>query len=198
VVRRIASVVSRGRSTRCSSACSTGRRSRRRVCFDERLIRNQDYELNIRLRQAGGTVWFDPELWVGYRPRGSWTALARQYFEYGYWKAAVLRMHPGSARLRQLVPPLAVVGVVAGIVGGLFRRKLLVAPAVYALAVAAAARSATGQSAAGHSAGGRSAGGRSADGAGTWRATGALVVIHSTWAAGLLRGLSAAARRVHR
>jgi succinoglycan biosynthesis protein ExoA len=40
--------------------------------FDERLIRNQDYELNIRLRKAGGTVWFDPELSVGYRPRGSW------------------------------------------------------------------------------------------------------------------------------
>ena len=28
--------------------------------FDEPLIRNQDYELNIRLRKAGGTVWFDP------------------------------------------------------------------------------------------------------------------------------------------
>ena len=62
--------------------------------FDERLIRNQDYELNIRLRKAGGTVWFDPELSVGYRPRGSWTALAKQYFEYGQWKAVVMRMHP--------------------------------------------------------------------------------------------------------
>ncbi|MFZ9817526.1 MAG: glycosyltransferase family 2 protein, partial [Ilumatobacteraceae bacterium] len=32
--------------------------------FDEKLIRNQDYELNIRLRDAGGVVWFDPELAV--------------------------------------------------------------------------------------------------------------------------------------
>jgi succinoglycan biosynthesis protein ExoA len=76
--------------------------------FDERLIRNQDYELNIRLRKAGSTVVFDPELWVGYTPRGSWKALAKQYFEYGRWKAVVLKMHPESARLRQIVPPLAV------------------------------------------------------------------------------------------
>jgi succinoglycan biosynthesis protein ExoA len=78
--------------------------------FDERLIRNQDYELNIRLRKAGGTVWFDPQLSVGYRPRGSWRALARQYYEYGYWKAVVIRMHPDSARLRQMAPPVAVFG----------------------------------------------------------------------------------------
>jgi hypothetical protein len=72
--------------------------------FDGDLIRNQDYELNIRLRRAGGQVWFDPELSVGYRPRGSWTALARQYYDYGYWKARVLRRHPGSTKLRQVLP----------------------------------------------------------------------------------------------
>jgi glycosyltransferase involved in cell wall biosynthesis len=142
--------------------------------FDERLIRNQDYELNIRLREAGGTVWFDPELSVGYRPRGSWSALARQYFEYGYWKATVLRMHPGSARLRQLVPPFAVGAVLVSLVGGVFRRRLLVVPAIYGGAVAAAAARASKR--------------------GSWRTAGALVVIHSAWAAGLLRGLAAAAR----
>lgn len=52
--------------------------------FDETLIRNQDYELNIRLRKAGGEIRFDPELSVAYRPRGSWKALAKQYYEYGY------------------------------------------------------------------------------------------------------------------
>lgn len=75
--------------------------------FDERLIRNQDYELNIRLREAGGTVWFTPELQVTYTPRSTWLGLAKQYFEYGYWKAQVLRLHPGSLRLRQLIPALA-------------------------------------------------------------------------------------------
>ncbi|MFZ9041993.1 MAG: glycosyltransferase family 2 protein [Ilumatobacteraceae bacterium] len=77
--------------------------------FDESLIRNQDYELNIRLRRAGGTIWFDPELAVGYRPRSTWIDLARQYFEYGYWKAEVTRRHPSSLRARQVIPPMAVV-----------------------------------------------------------------------------------------
>ena len=45
--------------------------------YDERLVRNQDYELNIRLREAGGVVWFDPELSVTYRPRGSLQALGQ-------------------------------------------------------------------------------------------------------------------------
>ncbi len=82
--------------------------------FDESLIRNQDYELNIRLRTAGGEVWFDPELSVGYRPRGDWRALATQYFEYGRWKAEVVRRHPDSLRMRQagaaLAAPLAALG----------------------------------------------------------------------------------------
>jgi glycosyltransferase involved in cell wall biosynthesis len=101
--------------------------------FDERLIRNQDYELNIRLRAAGGTVWFDPELAVGYRPRGSWRALARQYYEYGYWKAHVLRMHPSSLRLRQLAPPLGIIATAVGLVAAARVRRLAALPAGYLL-----------------------------------------------------------------
>jgi succinoglycan biosynthesis protein ExoA len=103
--------------------------------FDERLIRNQDYELNIRLREAGDTVWFDPQLSVGYRPRGSWRALARQYYEYGYWKAVVIRMHPDSARLRQIAPPVAVLGIVAGVAMSRRHPPLAVIPAGYAAVV---------------------------------------------------------------
>lgn len=101
--------------------------------FDERLIRNQDYELNIRLRKAGGTVWFDPSLSVGYRPRGSWKALARQYYEYGYWKSVVMRAHPESTRLRQLVPPLAVSGIVVGAALAPRYRLAAILPVTYGL-----------------------------------------------------------------
>ena len=78
--------------------------------FDETLLRNQDYELNIRLRSAGGVVWFDPQLAVSYRPRGSLRALGRQYYEYGLWKATVARMHPGALKFRQIAPPMALAG----------------------------------------------------------------------------------------
>ena len=80
--------------------------------FDETLTRNQDYELNIRIRNAGGTVYFDPDLVVDYRPRASLAALWRQYFDYGTWKRQVVSKHPASLRLRQLAPPLLIVGLV--------------------------------------------------------------------------------------
>jgi succinoglycan biosynthesis protein ExoA len=106
--------------------------------FDERLVRNQDYELNIRLRHAGGTVWFDPTLSATYRPRGSLRALARQYFEYGEWKAEVLRRHPRSLRARQALPPIVTGLVLAGAVASPRVKAAALLPAGYAVAVAAA------------------------------------------------------------
>ncbi|MDH4171256.1 MAG: glycosyltransferase family 2 protein [Acidimicrobiia bacterium] len=79
---------------------------------------NEDYELNHRIRAAGETVWFDPALSVGYRPRASLRAVAVQYFRYGRSKATVMRRHPDSVRARQVVPtlfvPLAAIAVVPG------------------------------------------------------------------------------------
>lgn len=80
--------------------------------FDPSLARNEDYELNWRLREQGGVVWFDPALVVRYRPRANWRALGRQYFDYGRWKRVMLRRHPASLRARQLAPPLLVLGLV--------------------------------------------------------------------------------------
>lgn len=107
--------------------------------FDEELIRNQDYELNIRLREAGGTVWFDPELWVSYRPRPTVRRLARQYFEYGTWKRRVVRMHPRSLKPRQALPPVATVAIALGLIVGPFWWPAFVVPAVYAGAIVAGA-----------------------------------------------------------
>ena len=106
--------------------------------FDEALVRNQDYELNWRLREAGGTVWFDPDLRVGYRPRGTLGGLARQYFDYGRWKRVVVRRHPRSLRWRQVVPPLATLGVAVGLVAGIWWLPALVVPAVYLTAMVSA------------------------------------------------------------
>lgn len=76
--------------------------------FDETLERNSDYELNYRIRKAGHDLLFDPEIVTLYRPRGSLTELARQFWGYGRWKAHVLRRQPGSLRPRHLVAPAAV------------------------------------------------------------------------------------------
>lgn len=107
-------------------------------CYDERLIRNQDYELNIRLRAAGGTIWFDPTLWVDYLPRSTVRSLARQYLQYGRWKRAVLRLHPSSMKLRQAAPVVVTLGVAAGILTAPFAPVALVLPLGYGVLVAAA------------------------------------------------------------
>lgn len=77
--------------------------------YDERFTRAQDWELNFRLRERGGIVWFDPSLVVTYRPRSTIKALAKQYFEYGRWRRAVVRSHKGSVNYRYLAAPVAVV-----------------------------------------------------------------------------------------
>jgi glycosyltransferase involved in cell wall biosynthesis len=107
--------------------------------FDESLARNQDYELNIRLRDAGGEVWFDPALSVRYRPRGSVRALARQYFDYGRWKREVVQLHPRSLRWRQAAPPVLVAGIAVSLVAAVVRPVALAVPAAYGLATIGAA-----------------------------------------------------------
>jgi succinoglycan biosynthesis protein ExoA len=84
--------------------------------FAADLIRNQDYELNIRLRAAGHTVWFDDRLKVLYQPRSTWSSLARQYREYGWWKWVVARRHPGSLRPRQVIPAVVTAVIALGLI----------------------------------------------------------------------------------
>ena len=104
--------------------------------FDESLIRNQDYELNIRLRNAGGVVWFDPRLVVEYEPRSSLRGLSRQYFDYGRFKAQVLHMHSSSIRMRQLIPPVAVIATLLSVIIGWWLPITLLVPVLYLTAIA--------------------------------------------------------------
>ena len=97
--------------------------------FDERFIRAQDWELNYRLRQAGGKIFFDPRLHVTYRPRSSVKALAKQYFEYGRWRRVVSRRHQGTINYRYLAPPFALIGTVLSIVFALMINQIFIIPA---------------------------------------------------------------------
>lgn len=135
--------------------------------FDEAFTRNQDYELNHRLIEDGNVVWFDPELKVTYRPRGSIAALARQYFEYGQAKRIFSRKHPGHLRWRQLAPPALTVAIAVSVLASLWAPTLLLVPAAYALALLGV--------------------GLLSGGAGLGTAV-ALAVMHLSWGAGFLVG----------
>lgn len=106
--------------------------------YNEEFIRAQDWELNFRIREAGGLVWFSPELRVSYRPRPSVRALAKQYRNYGRWRHVVARYHQGSINLRYLAPPAAVLAIAAGLVAGaLLSPWALVIPGGYLAAIVA-------------------------------------------------------------
>jgi glycosyltransferase involved in cell wall biosynthesis len=104
--------------------------------FDERFTRAQDWELNFRLRENGGVIYFDPRLHVTYRPRSSVGALAKQYFEYGRWRRVVSRRHSGTINYRYLAPPFALLGFSASLVLGILLSSIFFIPAlVYLLFV---------------------------------------------------------------
>jgi succinoglycan biosynthesis protein ExoA len=98
--------------------------------FDERFTRAQDWELNYRLRAAGGDVYFDPRLQVTYRPRPTFKALAKQYFEYGRWRRVVTRRHQGTVNVRYLAPPFALLGTLISLILGLSISPILFGPAI--------------------------------------------------------------------
>jgi len=80
--------------------------------WDERLLTNQDFDLNRRLGRTG-LVWFDASIPVRYRPRATLTMLARQYHRFGrakvdYWTSAD---DAPLARQRRLLIGSAIVSI---------------------------------------------------------------------------------------
>jgi len=149
--------------------------------FDEELVRNQDDELNYRLRKHGGRIVMSPSMKSLYQNRQSWRKLVKQFYEYGLWKTRVLQKHPGQMSWRHYVPPMFDLAVLAGLasaplspIGPLLSVGAICA---YSLVIAAVAA-------------------RLADGVGArarlWLA---FACIHHAWGTGFLVGMVRFARR---
>jgi len=102
--------------------------------YDAHFARAQDWELNHRIRETGGLVWFTPALTVSYRPRGSISALALQYFHYGRWRRVVAHRH-GTISARYLAPPVLVAGLATALLVAPWWPWSLLVPAGYLLAI---------------------------------------------------------------
>jgi glycosyltransferase involved in cell wall biosynthesis len=72
--------------------------------YDEGFVRNQDDELNYRIRALGGKVYFTSRIWAAYTCRSTLGKLASQYFQYGWWKVRLYFKHPQMLRIRHLLP----------------------------------------------------------------------------------------------
>ncbi|MGH7019205.1 MAG: glycosyltransferase family 2 protein [Brevundimonas sp.] len=72
--------------------------------YDESFSHNEDAELDLRLTRAGGRIWMQADLAVGYYPRATPGALFRQYFNYGRGRARTAYLHQTPLKARQLAP----------------------------------------------------------------------------------------------
>jgi len=74
--------------------------------YDERLIRNQDIELNKRIINGGGKIYLIPEVHCTYYARENFTALAKNNFSNGEWNilTAYYTKTLNSLSLRHFIP----------------------------------------------------------------------------------------------
>lgn len=102
--------------------------------FDESIRRGEDWELNLRIRHAGHTVWFDPTLSVTYWPRESWVRLARQFRATGAWRGELVRRFGRRNSVRYFAPPALVLLTAIAIVIGVLQVTGVIAGAASLLA----------------------------------------------------------------
>jgi succinoglycan biosynthesis protein ExoA len=107
--------------------------------FAESLHRNQDDEMMLRIRRAGGRVILDPTIKVYYTPRGSYTGVFRQYFQYGLWKVPVMLKHRQVLSARSLAPVAFLASVAALVPAALLTPVAAVALATELVAYAGGA-----------------------------------------------------------
>ena len=80
--------------------------------FDERLDRNEDNEINYRIRKNGGVVYLSPDIRFTYYPRETFGGICNMAFQNGKWSVIASRMCPGSMRLRHWIPFLFVLSLI--------------------------------------------------------------------------------------
>ncbi len=93
--------------------------------YDEELIRNQDNELNSRLKIAGGTIYLIPDLPIDYYARDSVKKCAKMFYQYGLFNPLVDKKLKHVTSLRRMVPLFFVLYLVALIVFGVICPHLI-------------------------------------------------------------------------
>jgi len=87
--------------------------------YDERLARNQDIELNSRIRKAGGRIVISPEIKLSYYARATYRGLWQQSFNNGLWNPYTIWLVAGGLSIRHFVPMCFVLGLAGLALGGL-------------------------------------------------------------------------------
>lgn len=84
--------------------------------YDPTILRGEDWELNLRIRRAGYTVWFEPALGVTYWPRASFGDLSKQFFATGTWRAVLVRKYGRANPWRFFAPGALVLALAFSVI----------------------------------------------------------------------------------
>jgi glycosyltransferase involved in cell wall biosynthesis len=95
--------------------------------YDEKLIRNQDIELNKRIINGGGKIYLIPDVKCTYFARENFTALAKNNFANGKWNilTAYYTKTLNSLSLRHFIPLIFVLSLLLPILLSLFFTQII-------------------------------------------------------------------------
>lgn len=80
--------------------------------YDERLIRNQDNEMNFRIRKNGGKIYLSEDIRLSYYCRDTVKGIASMASKNGMWNVITMKLCPGSMGIRHFIPLAFVCSVI--------------------------------------------------------------------------------------
>lgn len=88
--------------------------------YDERLTRNQDNEMNFRIRKNGGKIYMSQDIKLAYYCRDTVSGISDMARKNGRWNVITMRLCPGSMGVRHFVPLALVMSLLFLGVGSIF------------------------------------------------------------------------------
>ncbi len=79
--------------------------------YDERLTRNQDNEMNYRIRKGGGKILMSHDIRLAYYCRDTLRGILKMGIQNGKWNIITLFLCPGAMSMRHFVPFLFVLSL---------------------------------------------------------------------------------------
>ena len=105
--------------------------------YEERLVRNQDNEMNFRIRRNGGKIFLSNDIHFSYYCRDSIKGISAMARKNGMWNIITMRLCPGSMGVRHFIPFVFVISILGlglfGFVHPLFAILLGVELSLYIL-----------------------------------------------------------------
>ena len=101
--------------------------------YNEKLVRNQDNELNARIRESGGKIYQTPALRTEYHPVTGFWKLLKVTLKTSQWHLFSLSENIRALSVRHLAPALFVIGLAVLLFGCIFSHVALLALGTFLL-----------------------------------------------------------------